>query len=265
MAMHAGPRQTIRALDATLGHPSLPQSATGQSTLLTGSDGVALMGRPFGPWPGPTLVRLLQQGTLFHDAARLGGARLANAYSVRYLEALANPQGRHRRLRPAAALVAARAAGVQLCRPASEGGDGVAGDLGDAPELEAERFAELARQQTLTYLDVAITDQVGHRADLGAAVLMVAKLERFVAALVGALDPALTLLIVSDHGNLEDATSRRHTRAPVPMIVHGPLAPFFRHLNDLRDLAPALRSAWSAALLKPDDDQRLVPGPEQQQ
>src|SRR5690606_31676055 len=76
-----------RELDATLGHPGLPQSATGQATILTGENGADAMNGHYGPWPGPTLQRLLDAGNLFHDGVRAGGACLANAYPRAYFEA----------------------------------------------------------------------------------------------------------------------------------------------------------------------------------
>lgn len=253
LADRTEPARTVRSLDATLGHPSLPQSATGQTTLLTGVDGVAAMGRPYGPWPGPTLVGLLEANSLFHDAAA-AGAVLANAYANAYLHALANPAGARRRLRASAALVAARGAGL-----AARGDDelqrgaAVAADLGffdgsasrTAPDDVAARLSALAGAHAFTYLDVWITDRTGHLADLTTATKLVERLDAFVGALVPALG-TVTLVVVSDHGNLEDATTTRHTRARVPLVALGPAASAFTEARDLRDVAPAVRRAWTA-------------------
>jgi 2,3-bisphosphoglycerate-independent phosphoglycerate mutase len=270
------PGRTVAALDATLGDPGRPQSATGQSTLLTGRDAVAVMGGPYGPWPGPRLRALLERDTLFHAAAVAApgvGAVLANAYPDAYLEALARPTGRHRRARAPAAVVAATAADVPLRgREAWAAGRAVAPDLdgggwhgaagvavrgrggvaavrgaraGDVGR-EAARLAALAADHPLTYLDVWVTDQVGHRAELATATALVERLDRFVAALLEALPSRVTLVVTSDHGNLEDALDRRHTRAEVPLIAVGPGADAFAGARDLRDVAPAVRAAWGA-------------------
>jgi len=253
--------RTVAALDATLGDPGRPQSATGQSTLLTGRDAVALMGGPYGPWPGPKLRALLARDTLFHDAVASGaGAALANAYPDAYLEALARPTGRHRRARAPASVVAARAAGVPLRgreawaegravapdldgggwhRGADDGADGGAGVV-----REAGRLVALAADHALTYLDVWVTDQVGHRGELATATALVERLDRFVSALLEALPSHVTLVVTSDHGNLEDALDRRHTHAEVPLIAWGPGAAAFAGAGDLRDVAPAVRAAW---------------------
>ncbi len=269
------PGRSVAALDATLGDPGRPQSATGQSTLLTGRDAVAVMGGPYGPWPGPRLRALLERDTLFHDAAAAApgvGAALANAYPDAYLEALARPSGRHRRARAPAAVVAATAAGVPLRgREAWVAGRAVAPDLdgggwhgaaggavrgragaadpargvavGDVGR-EASRLAALAADHPLTYLDVWLTDQVGHRAELASATALVERLDRFLAALLEALQSRVTLVVTSDHGNLEDALDRRHTHAEVPLIALGPGAGAFAGARDLRDVAPAVRAAW---------------------
>jgi 2,3-bisphosphoglycerate-independent phosphoglycerate mutase len=255
--------RTVAALDATLGDPGRPQSATGQSTLLTGRDAVALMGGPYGPWPGPKLRALLERGTLFHDAAAASGAgaALANAYPDAYLEALARPTGRHRRARAPASVVAARAAGVPLrgrdawaegraVAPDLDGGawrrgagSGAVGGAGGVAR-EAGRLAALAADHALTYLDVWVTDQVGHRGELATATALVERLDRFVAALLEALPSHVTLVVTSDHGNLEDALDRRHTHARVPLIAWGRGAAAFAGARDLRDVAPAVRAAW---------------------
>lgn len=259
--------RTVAALDATLGDPGRPQSATGQSTLLTGRDAVAVMGGPYGPWPGPKLRALLERDTLFHDAAAVApgaAAALANAYPDAYLEALARPTGRHRRARAPASVVAARAAGVPLRgREAWAEGRAVAPDLdgggwhrgaavgadagadgGAGVGREARRLAALAADHALTYLDVWVTDQVGHRGELATATALVERLDRFVAALLEALPNHVTLVVTSDHGNLEDALDRRHTHARVPLIAWGPGAAAFAGAGDLRDVAPAVRTVW---------------------
>jgi len=277
VAQRCEPGRSVRSLDATFAHPSLPQSATGQASLLSGEDAVALMAGPFGPWPGPKLRELLMRRSLFHDAAALagssGGALLANAYPESYQAALANPVGRHRRVRAPAAVVAARAAGVRLSgvdawqkggavAPDLQGGSGPLASQAPSPEREGRRFAELAGEHLFSYLDVWVTDQVGHRADAAAATALVERLDRFVAALLAALPPCVTLVISADHGNLEDATSRRHTRAPVPLISIGPGAACFAGGDDLRAVARGIRALWG---LEADQQNRLVPSPCQQQ
>lgn len=261
------------ALDARLGIAGLPQSATGQATLLTGHNAAQIMGRHYGPWPGPTLQALLARGSLFVDGVASGGALLANAYPARYLTAVrvgtgaaaqASPAGRLRRARPSAAVAAALAAGLELQ-------DTQAWDEGRAvaPELDAARVASavaapgrsgtgagvcheartlalLAGAHAFTFFDVWSGDRAGHRQDAAGAHAFLSRLDTFLPALAAALPADVTLLVVSDHGNLEDLCSPSHTLAPVPLLALGPAAQAFAGARSLLDVAPAVRRVLAA-------------------
>lgn len=250
-APRSGPELVFRPLDATLAHPGLPQSATGQATLLTGRNGAELMRGHYGPWPGPTLKRLLDEGTLFGDAP--AGAALANAYPPGYHEALAG-----RRLRENVPVYAARSAGLRL-RDLDDlrGGAAVAADLTGAffaavggpaalaPEEAGARLAALAGRASFTFFDFWLSDRLGHRGGLDEAVDLVERLDRFLAGVLAALD-GTTLLLTSDHGNLEDLRVRTHTRAAVPLLALGPGAAAFALADALADVPAAVRALWTA-------------------
>jgi hypothetical protein len=240
-----------RELDATLGHPGLPQSATGQSTLLTGVNAADAMSGHYGPWPGPTLRRLLDAGSVFADAARAGGASLANAYPPGYFAA--REAGR---VRPNAVAYAALAAGLRQRGEAEyAAGEAVPSDLHGAhlrreggplgPEGSARVLSELATRHALTLLDVWLTDAYGHARDYVGAKGLLERLDtalRFlVADPLGAVARGVTLLITSDHGNVEDLSVPTHTRNPVPLYAVGPGAEAFAGASSLLDVAPALR------------------------
>ena len=76
----------------------------------------------------------------------------------------------------------------------------------------------------------------------------IARLERFLVALFDAVDPREQLVVVtSDHGNLEDLSTRSHTRAPVPLLAFGRGArAFVEGARSLLDVAPRLISALDA-------------------
>ena len=51
------------------------------------------------------------------------------------------------------------------------------------------------------------------------------------------------ILVTSDHGNMEDLSTRKHTAAHVPALVIGDKAArqaFTRDMEDLTDIAPAI-------------------------
>lgn len=240
-----------RRLDATLGVEGLPQSATGQTTLLTGANAAAVMGRHYGPWPGPTLQRLMEEhGTLFTEASELGGAVLANAYPPAYFAAMGG-----RRHRPNAPAFAALAAGLELRDLDAYRAGGAA-----AADLTGERFAAmdpslsahgaagtaaallgLASAAAFTFFDVWPTDALGHAQDFTGATRLLGLLDDVLSRLGG---HGVTVVVTSDHGNLEDVGSGQHTDAEVPLLVLGPHAEEFAGATSLVDVAPAIRGAW---------------------
>jgi len=246
-AARSEPGTVFRPIDARLGHEGLPQSATGQTSLLTGRNGAAIMGRHYGPWPGPTLIRELQEDTLFHHAA--GSAALANAYPEGYFRAL-----KGRRFRSNAPVTAARAAGVTLFGlGAYRTGDALAADVtGGAfraidatlptltPEEAGRRLARLARRHAFTFFDLWVTDRLGHEQRFADGVRLLEAIDGLLAGALPGLGDA-TLVLTSDHGNLEDLGSRRHTQNRVPLLAVGPGAGAFDAADDLMDVALAGR------------------------
>ncbi len=71
----ASSRATLLALDACLGVPGLPQSATGQAALLTGINVPAELGHHYGPKPDPEVAAFLKNGSVFSQIPRVDAAR----------------------------------------------------------------------------------------------------------------------------------------------------------------------------------------------
>src|SRR5512134_200885 len=109
----------FRALDATLGVPGLPQSATGQTTLLTGANAARLAGHHLTGVPGPTLWPLLETRSVFRALVRVGARpTFANAFTPEHFAA--------RRPRWSASTRAAMAAGLRFRMWDEEGRAGTA-------------------------------------------------------------------------------------------------------------------------------------------
>lgn len=119
------------------------------------------------------------------------------------------------------------------------------GYAGTDPAASAEALIGLARGVTLTVLDVWLTDSLGHARDMREAARLLQRLDAFVAALADSLGE-VTLVITSDHGNLEDLSTKSHTTNAVPLLVLGAGAPAFAEARSILDIAPAVRSLWSS-------------------
>jgi len=233
-----GPMVTGRAgfipTGATLGVPGRPQSATGQTTILTGVNAAQLIGEHWGPKPDARLRRLLEGDTLFRRVVAAGRrAALLNAYPSAYFASI---ERGHRLL--SAVPLAATAAGLPLftaddlyagrALAADFTGDGWRSRLGytDVPVLTLRQagssLAELARQYDFSFFEYWPTDVLGHRASLEEAVMALKQLDAVLGGLLEAWDDTRDLLVVtSDHGNLEDLSHRHHTLNPVPTILVG--------------------------------------------
>ena len=89
-------RATVVALDACLGVPGTPQSATGQATLLTGRNVPGEIGYHYGPKPNPAVAAYLRSQTdasdnLFQSLQNAGKrSALLNAYPETYFAAIAS-------------------------------------------------------------------------------------------------------------------------------------------------------------------------------
>jgi 2,3-bisphosphoglycerate-independent phosphoglycerate mutase len=249
-------RASLLALDAALGVPGLPQSATGQATLLTGDNVPAALGFHYGPKPNPLVAERLRNGNLFSSLAKKGRrAALLNAYPPAYFAAIQSG----RRLFSAIPL-AVTSAGLPLKTDADLfAGQALSADLtGEgwrdrlgfsrmpllSPRQAGERLAHLARQGDFSFFEFWLTDYVGHKQDMAAALALLATFDQALAGLVEAWDDQEGLiLLTSDHGNLEDLSTRRHTYNRVPALLIG--APHLRQifsadLADLTGVAPAI-------------------------
>lgn len=64
-----------------------------------------------------------------------------------------------------------------------------------------------------------------------------ARLDGLIGGALASMRPEDTLLITSDHGNVESLLAPAHTRNPVPLLVVGPAAPAFADATSIADLA----------------------------
>ncbi|MEE8503512.1 MAG: hypothetical protein V3T26_03570 [candidate division NC10 bacterium] len=78
---------------------------------------------------------------------------------------------------------------------------------------------------------------------------MLEDLDRFVSKLVELIDRSRHLLVlVSDHGNVEDLSTAGHTWNRVPTMVWGRgKERFARRIHALTDIAPSLLALWDTS------------------
>ncbi|HEX8556877.1 MAG TPA: hypothetical protein VF668_02185 [Pyrinomonadaceae bacterium] len=243
--------------DARLGVEGRPQSASGQTTILTGVNAPAALGQHKQGFPNERLREIIREHSLFLRLARLGvgPVAFANAYASRFFAA-----------RPrwvSATTVAVEAAGLPF-RTAEDvrAGRAVYHDftnralaaLGDdaperTPEEAARVLASVAEAHSFTLYEHFLADRAGHDRDEPFALSVLSELARFVRATLSLLDLSrTTVILTSDHGNVEDLSTRNHTLSPVPTLAWGPgRARVARAVRTLADITPCVVSLLSPA------------------
>jgi hypothetical protein len=250
------PGLLLRPIDAALGVAGLPQSGTGHVALLAGVNAPALHGRHQPNFPPVALRPMLAERSLFRRARQAGHAvAFANAFSASYWQAI-----EARRIRRSASVIAAEGADLSL-RTLDDlradralswditrqvlHGRGEGADLPRVPpEAAGGHLADLAREHGLVFFECFLPDLAGHgRMGEGGVPDAIARIDGLLGGLLTARSPADTILITSDHGNIEDSTRPSHTRNPVPLLVIGPATAHFADVRRIDEVAEAILAA----------------------
>ncbi len=244
-----------RPIDAVLGVAGVPQSATGQTTLLSGVNAQAALGKHLTGFPNEVLREILREHSVLKTLADRGyTARFLNAFRPLFWEITSEQQWRL-----SATTVANLAAGL----PFFTLDDVVEGrsvyqeitnkDLRQrgfdvplrTPEEAGRILGAQARRYDFTLFEFFQTDKAGHSGEPARCERELRRLDDFVTAALSELSPELAVetlvILTSDHGNLEDCSTRRHTTNPVPLLVWGKgAAEFAAHVARLDQVTPAI-------------------------
>jgi 2,3-bisphosphoglycerate-independent phosphoglycerate mutase len=107
-------------------------------------------------------------------------------------------------------------------------------------EQAAQRVANVSTDYDVTLMEYYLTDKAGHEKDIDSAFLAIERLDLFLQHYMHVRPNNQTIVITSDHGNIEDLSVKTHTTNPVPLIVHGPKAEFFSEVSSIQDVTPAI-------------------------
>jgi hypothetical protein len=238
--------------DPRLGVPGRPQSASGQTTILTGVNAPAQIGYHKQGFPNQVLRDIIKTHSIFRQLTEAGVAPItfANAYSRRFF--VERPRW------VSATTAAVEAAGLNF-RTIDDVKAGAAvfmdytnrfliekgEDVAERTEEEAATvLASIVARNRFTLYEYFITDKVGHAQDMELAKVVLTSLAHFIRELLIRLDlERTTVILTSDHGNIEDLTSRNHTLHQVPTIVWGAQRErIAARIQTLADITPAIVS-----------------------
>ena len=246
------PHVLLKPIDATLGVKGLPQSATGQTSIYTGQNAPAFLGRHQSGFANGSLRSLIEKYGLFKRAIALGHtATLANAYSPEYFYAIA-----HRRRRYSVCTLLNMTANLPFrMQYEYEKGGAIFWDMtGEmargcrypiSSQEAGRRLAKLSGGYGVTLFESYLSDFAGHAQDQGQAVQCLQRIDAFLESAIAHLLPNVTLIVTSDHGNIEDISTKRHTFNRVPLLVVGPKADAFSSVNNLTGITPQILALLS--------------------
>ena len=242
-------------IDARLGVAGLPQSATGQATLLTGCNAAEVMGRHVEGLPGPKLKELVRDKNLFSRLIERGyTCTFANAYFTDDMNEV-----RSRRHQSVTTVASLQAFGAVRDTAAMLGNRAVYQDLtrqflrdrgytgpNVTPRESAEHLLAIAEEHDFTLFEYFQTDLMAHKGTPEDVRRVLTQLNEFLDVLLAwPKKPEHLLLLTSDHGNIEDSRTKLHTENPVPLMATGEGAgKLKRSVKSLTDFVPQLMELY---------------------
>src|SRR5699024_2959077 len=240
----------FKTIDATLGIEGLPQSGTGQATLFSGVNAAKEIGKHFGTYPHSGIRHLLDKKSLFQKAQRLDkSCYFINAYPNAFFEYA------KKRNRWSCTTLMTRKAGIPLNRVEDiRQGRALTAELTqeawrdqlniNIPTIQPEKAANILIKQSDKYdlilSEYYLSDKAGHSQDLADAEKVLGVYDRFLAKLINNKPTDTTIILSSDHGNVEDLSTKTHTLNNVPLFSMGPASEYFRKVESIMGVTPAI-------------------------
>lgn len=240
----------VTGLDACLGVAGLPQSGTGQVALFTGQNAAKCIGKHFGPFPHSGIKPLLKEHSLFKQTIACGkNPFFINAYPPRFFEIA------KQRKRWSTTTLMCKQLGLAL---------NTVEDVQNQQALTAEikqdywreklklPVKEISEKQAaknlikqlnncdLVLYEYYLTDKAGHSQKMSEAEHALARLDRFITHILEEIESNHSLVLCSDHGNLEDLSTKTHTYNKVPLLARGSICQEFLKVSSILDVSPAV-------------------------
>lgn len=217
-------------IDATLGVAGRPQSATGQTSFMTGINAAEQLGYHLQAFPNEQLLPLISSHNLLKVLMQNGvRATSANLYSHKFFS---DRRKRRKNMFPVSTL-SIESAGIPFryyrdyrMRRA------IFADITNqmlkergfhikpiAPKRAASHVLNIFKRHDLVFFEYFLTDTYGHARKAAALRHCVANINAFLRALWEQSKQQIDMLIISDHGNAEDMQVGDHTLNPVPFFL----------------------------------------------
>lgn len=238
-------------IDANLDVDGLPQSGSGQTAIFTGENASKIIGKHFGPFPHSEFFPILKSRSIYTDLQNNDKkVYFVNAYPPVFFDYLNSGKKR-----TSVSTTVSRLNNVKI-NSVNELLNKVAltaeitnhrwkkklqMSLPDRTIDESvEIILSLAEKNDFTFFEYFLTDHFGHGRNLNEADENLNILSEFIVKLIDA-NKKITLLIASDHGNIEDLSIKTHTRNPAIGIAAGVNSEYIsQRIKSLTDIKKTL-------------------------
>lgn len=235
--------------DACMEVEDLPQSGTGQTSIFCGVNAPKIVGHHFGPYPYSTLLPFIKEENIFVEfLRRKKKVAFANAYPKIFYDYINSG-----RKRLSVTSLSCLMSGVKLKTVTDlRRGNALSAEIDNRrwveslnynlpvikPATAARRLLRLASKQNFTLFEFFLTDHLGHGRYPDLMKYTLSVLDEFLFHVMKNLPKEISLVICSDHGNLEDISIKTHTRNPALTITAGrnaeALSKKIVHLYDIK-------------------------------
>lgn len=262
---------TLKPIDPLLGIPGIPQSATGQTTIFTGINIPGLLSKHIGSFPNKLMRKVIREENLLLKLDNSGKkVKFVNAYP-HHSEIFSNshiniddegnlvfsdefPEKFKRRISVTSSILISNNM-IPFDTKDIKKKKSLYQDYSNksllrygldlpvfTPEDAAGVLYNTSSDYDLILYEFFQSDIYGHRKNKTEQVELISGLDTLLSTLISLLNPEEdTLLITSDHGNLEDSSGKSHTLNPVPLITWGRgSSELSKNIDDLSDVTPEI-------------------------
>jgi len=241
----------LKAIDPLLGVQGTPQSATGQTTIFTGINIPELLTKHIGSFPNKIMRKIIREENLLLKVEKSGKTgKFINAYP-HHSELFSNshvnideegnlvfsnqfPDIYKRRISVTSSILISNKVKpfdtIDIKEKRSLYQDYSNKSLLKyglklpvfSPEDAADVLFKTSSDYDIVLYEFFQSDIYGHRKEKKDQIELISGLDLFISTLISLLDNKKdTIILTSDHGNLEDSSSKSHTLNPVPLITWG--------------------------------------------
>lgn len=219
----------LKPIDAVLGISGIPQSATGQTSIMTGINAQKVLGHHHTAFPNKPLIELIENFNILKTLNDNGIiTTCANMYSKEYFE---KRRTREKNMFPVSALSIRYADIPYRFIDDYNNKEAVFADITNnvirsrgydidiiTPEVAAENMLNICDKNDFIFFEYFITDTYGHKKKSEELIYEVIKLNTFIKSLWNSGNNNIDIILTSDHGNCEDISTGNHTINPVPFL-----------------------------------------------